>query len=266
MKDIPYYQLSSGRQFRIFSLEEHSGKKFPHRHDFYEILWVRAGSGRHLIDFQEYSLSSRTIFFIKPGQINKFISDEIAGYVVEFNEEFFHQEPQDRLILAKFNQFHTIELSHRDEIVIGTLLDLIRDEYIAEDHNLRLVRTYLKALVINLSRALKKLPEPSAHDSDSERVANVKSLLEENFRARKNVIFYAESLHLSPKRLNEILKLKIGKTMTELIHSRLALEARRELAFSQLSVKEIAIRLGFQDPAYFSRFFKRTTGLYPQDY
>ena len=70
-------------------------------------------------------------------------------------------------------------------------------------------------------------------------------------------------MNLSPKRLNEITRKMLGKTITQLIHDRILLEAKRELIFSGRSIKEISYELGFEDPAYFSRFFKKQSGFSP---
>ena len=257
--------MVSGHQFHIFPLKGYSGNSFPHKHNFYEIIWPWQGDGTHLIDFQEYSLNSRGVFFLKPDQINKFASKNLAGYIIEFNELFLCQEPQDRAALGKLCQLNYFQLNSELESTVKKLLVLLYKEYLSEDSNSDLVRTYLKAVIINFSKVLKSA-NLATYDRDTGRIYHINKLLEENFMTHKNVKFYADSLALTPKRLNEILKLKTGKTMTELIHNRLDIEARRELTFSQLSVKDIALKLGFDDPYYFSRFFLRTAGMYPQDY
>lgn len=265
-REIPLHQLSMDCQFRIFPLENYSANKFAHRHDFYEILWLQQEDGKHLIDFSEYSLKSNHIFFLKPGQINKFTSETVKGYIIDFNEEFFYREPQDKLILSELHQTPYIKLLPESEATIRSLIGLIYNEYLLKNYCSNLLRAYLKALLINLVRGVENTPNLPNISSDIERVACLNSLLEDNFRVRKDTRFYADSLSLTPKRLNEVIKQVIGKTVTQLIHNRLILEAKRELAFSQHSVKNIAFELGFEDPPYFSRFFKKITGIYPQQY
>ncbi|PZO43940.1 MAG: hypothetical protein DCF17_05235 [Shackletoniella antarctica] len=265
MSDIPSHEMVPGRQFHIFPLEGYSGNTFPHKHNFYEIIWPWQGDGIHLIDFQEHSLDSHAVFLLKPDQVNKFASKNLAGYIIEFSEPFLCHEPQDRVVLEKLCQSNHFQLNSSVESAVRKLLALLYQEYLSEDSRSDLIRTYLKAIIINLSKVLKSA-DLAIYDGDTERIAHINKLLRENFKTHKNVKFYANSLSLTPKRLNEILKLKTGKTMTELIHNRLEMEARRELIFGQLSVKDIALKLGFDDPSYFSRFFLRTAGMYPQDY
>ena len=110
---IPLHKLSVDCQFRIFSLENYSANKFAHRHDFYEILWIQQEEVNHLVDFSEYSLESNHILFLRPGQINKFISEETKGYLIDFNEDCFCHESQDKYILSKLYQTPYIKLLPR---------------------------------------------------------------------------------------------------------------------------------------------------------
>ena len=158
------------------------------------------------------------------------------------------------------------KLLPQHEVAVSSLIELIYNEYLLEACCSNLLRAYLKALLINLTRGIESAPELPNSNHDLERVDYLSKLLEGNFRVHKSTKFYADSLFLTPKRLNEVIGQVLGKTMTQLIHSRLTLEAKRELAFSQRSVKDIALKLGFKDPSYFSRFFKKTTGVYPQIY
>ncbi len=70
----------------------------------------------------------------------------------------------------------------------------------------------------------------------------------------------------SPQKTERNYQGTTGRTVTELLHDRIVLESKRNLAFSHKSVKEICYELGFEDPAYFSRFFKNNTGISPQDF
>ena len=88
-------------------------------------------------------------------------------------------------------------------------------------------------------------------------------LIEGNFRKERYAGFYASALGITPKRINEILHEKFDLTLTRILHTRLILEAKREIAYGRKSFKEISFELGFSDQAYFSRFFKVQTGMMP---
>ena len=91
-------------------------------------------------------------------------------------------------------------------------------------------------------------------------------LIEAHYKKERNADFYSNRLSLTLKRVNEITKKQLGKTVTRLLHDRLLLEAKREINFGKRSHKEIAYLLGFDDPAYFSRFFKKRTGITPEQF
>jgi AraC-like DNA-binding protein len=91
-------------------------------------------------------------------------------------------------------------------------------------------------------------------------------LLESNYLQVRNTDFYAGKLGISSKRLNQILKDKLDKTGTQLIHDRIILESKRLIIHSESTIKEIAYDLGFSDRPYFSRFFKKQTGQTPDEF
>ena len=92
-----------------------------------------------------------------------------------------------------------------------------------------------------------------------ERVIRLFELIGEHFLQHRKTGYYADQLALTGKRLNELTKQQTGKTVTGLIHERIVLEAHRELAFTTKTVKTIAMELGYEDPAYFCRFFRKMT-------
>lgn len=91
-------------------------------------------------------------------------------------------------------------------------------------------------------------------------------LLESNFKEMRHIDFYSDELGISAKRLNQILKEKLDKTVMQIIHDRIILEAKRQIIHSENTIKEIAYQLSFTDRPYFSRFFKKQTGQTPEEF
>ena len=98
------------------------------------------------------------------------------------------------------------------------------------------------------------------------RVGQLVELIDQHYKQEKKCEFYASKLALTSKRLNEIVKAERGKTVTQLIHDRIMLEANRDLVFSAKTIKTIAFELGFDDPAYFSRFYRKQMSESPAEF
>jgi AraC family transcriptional activator of pobA len=99
--------------------------------------------------------------------------------------------------------------------------------------------------------------------SDKSLLRRFKELVDKKYDTLHQVSDFSGLLNVTPGHLNDTVRLQTGKTATTLIHQRIALEAKRSLFHTDLSVKEIGYTLGFEDAAYFSRFFKRLTGETP---
>jgi AraC family transcriptional activator of pobA len=101
---------------------------------------------------------------------------------------------------------------------------------------------------------------------DAERLRRFRHLIESHYLKHWPVLRYARQLALSETSLNRFCRHFAGVTAFDLIQQRLALEARRRLVYAASSVRGIAAELGFKDPAYFSRFFRRHSGMSPNEY
>ncbi len=100
----------------------------------------------------------------------------------------------------------------------------------------------------------------------SDLVLQFQDLLEKHYLDRKDLEFFSDQLGVTPAKLNRHLKAELGQTVLQAINERIAIAARVELRSGQKSIKEVAIDLGFEDPLYFSRFFKKQFGSSPSYY
>lgn len=136
---------------------------------------------------------------------------------------------------------------------LTAILNIIQEERSQNDDNLLLLRTLLKAFLLKLMASSKQ--QLISPDLNEKRIYQFLLLLENHYATEKKVDFYAEKLNLSPKRMNQILKQKLGKTINQILQERLLIEAKHLLFLGKDSIKEISFRLGFHDSSYFSRFF-----------
>lgn len=122
------------------------------------------------------------------------------------------------------------------------------------------------ALALAARIAAQDRTETEEIDDNDRRLEAFSSLLHREVRNHRPASFYAHALGITPTHLNRVLKGKTGLGTQELVARRLIEEAQRELLFTPGSVKEVSFRLGFSDPAYFSRFFSRQTGMTPANW
>jgi AraC family transcriptional regulator, transcriptional activator of pobA len=258
--------------FHFAPLEElKSTLPYPHRHDFYHIAWVTRGSGHHIIDSIQYEVKPNTLFFMAPGQIHDFVlSEDATGFTINFSAEFFAFRMHSRQSLTDIPIFDFDNLNsalYVDEMQAESLrivLDLIIEEYNKEAAGFEdVIWSYLRIFLIKVSRIA--VPE-SGNDlsTRSQLLARrFKSALEKNFITINEANDYARLLKVTERALNEATRQALGSTAAQLIRERVMLEAKRLLLHSDISIAEIAERLGFDDPAYFSRCFKKHTSRSP---
>ena len=261
--DIPVSRLEH-TFFEIISIEDlgYELSRDNHRHDFFEILWFTSSVGTpHYIDFEPYPIDDGLIYLLAPGQVHAYEGPSPSGFVIVFSREMFSNtmDPQLRVL---FNPFMNrgVRITAEESMVLHQLSQLMMLESRAIK-DFFILLSYLKAFLLLISRS--NLAPAFAYDKGGQRMSVLFELIEGNFRKERYAGFYASALGITPKRINEILHEKFDLTLTRILHTRLILEAKREIAYGRKSFKEISFELGFSDQEYFSRFFKVQTGMMP---
>ena len=249
----------------------------PHRHNFQEILWVRSGRGKHAIDGQELTIQPNTFYLIAKGQVHQLITGiDLDGLVIRFSDAFlpnFLSQEMGHYQTVLFNNVtinHTLPIQPADLPNFESLLRLLLAEFKSQDgkQNQEVLRHLLTVLLIKLGKVQRELVNENgtAVSPEAYLFHQFTLLLEEKYSQTHAVADYAVMLNVTPRQLSDIARHFVGSTAKHLIEDRLMLEAKRLLTFTNLSVKEIAHRLGYKDPSHFSKIFKKKTKTTPQDY
>jgi len=274
--DIPKYSLqqSYAKGNHLIEMVVNDGTAFqkrkvnhlvPHRKDYYMFVLVRNGSSRHWIDTTPYTIKKNTFYISSPWQVQvKEQTEPLEGILLSFTEEFLNIDDDKTLrqlpvIQNPFNA-HELSLQPQDFSFMEDLLQKMWIEYqTASEWRNTMLLSYLRVLSIYSSRLYTEQISKSAGTNERKLLTDFKKLINEQFSTLHQVADYAPLLNKTAGYLNEVVKQQSGKTAIEHIHERILLEAKRKLLHTEFSIKEIAYDLGFEDVAYFTRFFKRLT-------
>jgi AraC family transcriptional activator of pobA len=260
------------RKISDFNEEELEHNLIPHLHDYYSIFWIESGEAIHATEFVEYSLKQDTILFVPPGLKHRmYIDKSVGGIYILFNEDFIQYNRKNHIPLKEYRLFNNpdfkslITVSPEKRSKLRNITELILDEIQdSDDYSQDIVLNLLHLFLLESRRIFDQQnlsPKEKQDSTPDVTIIKFKQLIEENFTREKNVTPYAEMLNMNPSCLNELTKRTTGITAGELIRNRVIGEIKKLLYSSSLSGKEIAFDLGFEDPAYFSRFFRKYTGL-----
>jgi len=277
LTQVPVYKLQSfprhepNAPFYMTKLEklvqEFKGIDRPHTHTFYLVMWIIRGSGRHTIDFRTYDMAPHQLYFLTPGQVHSWqLSADIQGYNLFFEPNFFRQRFGNRLYQYPFCHSHQhqplLEVAGQQNL-FGDLFTYAFREYEAHEPNRSDVFLSFVHIMLEAANRLYSQQWMQTDTHLYDRIRRYEELLESQFLTVREVGQYAEQMSLTPNYLNHICKKVLGKTASQLWQERLVIEAQRLLTHTTQSVKEIGFELGFEDPSYFVRFFRKHTGQTP---
>lgn len=233
----------------------------PHRHSrLHQFFFLRSGGGRYEIDGRAGRLTHSQILSIPPQSVHSFEFDiGTEGWVITVPLEVLDQNIEHSL------QSH---LKTPLATLIEPALAPLFDEIAVEHTNRRFARAHiLQALILliagRVARAIAEGKQGDRRKAVSPLVHQFETLLEHHFTDQWSLTQYAKELAVTPTHLTRVTKQHLGLPASKLIEGRLIQEARRNLAYSSLTIAEIGYRLGYGDPAYFTRVFTRATGMAP---
>lgn len=240
----------------------------------YQLVYVRSGRVRARVDDREYDTEGPCLFAIPPSVVHgfEFERDTTVGYVITVSRVLLADDQLSRCSAAHeelMSSAQAIDLEGLtdDQQFLDQTIDQLVNEYRSNELGKQQLLEYLLfSLLIKLGRHLQSHDEQRSQDHYGHRYQQLCELIEKYYRQHKSCQFYADELCTTPIGLNRACKTVSSKSVGDLIQDRLALEAQRMLIYSSAPISLIAYELGFSDPAYFSRFFKRRAGVAPSTF
>ncbi|MBN1184963.1 MAG: helix-turn-helix domain-containing protein [Bacteroidales bacterium] len=259
----------------LFSKRKVILRKNPFILDFYGIYIITNGEGSILLDNGIIPFNKGSLLFFQPNQVRQWqnVSSNFDGYFLVFEKEFIETFFQDNFFIYRFQFFHNNNNSYALECkqdFLTSLIDtckLINTELgnLQEDSH-HFLRSILYNILIQINRKFIEQYGLSDNLFQNNLGLQFKQLLEAKIRNYQRVEDYADFLRISRAHLNNISKKTFGLNISVLIKEKLLTEIKRELLFTNKSIKEISFEMNFSDISNFIRFFKKYTGIKPNEY
>lgn len=244
----------------------------PHKHvDLYQVLYLESGQMEAWLDGRVQAIDGGHLILVPQQVVHEFLfRPGCSGYILTLTRALLSMLCQHFVLGLQANRAPAVlRLKETGEDRLLALLFAQLDaEYRALPQPQRgpLLEAMLGGILVWIHRHGPAGRAQEVVDPGSRHLARYARLIEDHFRERHQVAWYAGTLGVTPAHLNSLCQSLTGKAALQMIHERLLLEARRELIYTARSVALVADSLGFSDPAYFARFFRRLTGDSPRDF
>ncbi len=236
----------------------------PHRLTFYFFVFIDSGSLTYGVDLQEFIISDGHLLFALPNQIFKPPSKtgKLEYYKLGFDENTLALLPQQFPFLVNPLNQQTINFDHTAKLRVKKVFEILNQILYTnkQQTDTEIILAYLNTLLTELNSAyFKNTQQGNLSNPKLSKYIEFKLAVEKNLTEQHSIISIAEKLTLTSNSLYGIVKEFAGISPKEFIINRLMTEAQRKLHYSKISVKELTYELGFNDPDYFSRLFKKKT-------
>jgi len=234
-----------------------------HRHEYFEIILVREGTGQQRIDFSLYEMKKGSVYTVYPGQLHLMERGTANGLLIQFRKEIFELIPPLKHYFFYFNNAAvlTCDVTFQHLYELATRMQSSLNNEQLTSLSIFKVYSYLQVMLITLVEHCSYRSDYLQHNL----VAQYLSLVTTHIHTKKKVGDYCSLLGCNAEKLNKACRESLGKTALEIIHEEVMLEIRRLMALGGLSLKEIAFELNFDAQQNFSAFVKQKTGLAPSE-
>ncbi|MDR1562848.1 MAG: AraC family transcriptional regulator [Dysgonamonadaceae bacterium] len=240
----------------------------PHKVTFYQIVWLSKGEAIFHLDFRDITLRANEILIISAGQVCQFdTTSDYSGKMILFTDEFFTVTELDLNFLHMAEILNPVNLNKTVSMcpqLMGSLTSLLEEELKHTDDRFQtgIAQSYLRVILLETERRLKTIYSPTFNNIGRQ----FYNAVEKHYKENRNTEFYVQLLGINEKALSKEIKALTDKTPKVYIDSRIILEAKRMLSYSNLSAKEIGFKLGFDEPTNFAKYFRKHTGVTPTQF
>lgn len=269
---LPMQTLLKGEYLKVMrlhkDLDELSSR--PHRHDHYELMLVLEGNGQHAINFESYDIGSNSLFFINKGQAHQITDFDREGWLLLFDDEILnrflqiHPQQNETGLLNSFSKKPFIELDANLKELFLSIVKQLQTELKEKKQDANIMMHYVALFLLHANKThTEQHPQKQLNPVNKQEFLGVKKLIDRCYKEEHLGVFYTEALQMDIKKMNKICKQFTGMTLFGILQEKLLVESKIQLQTSLKTIKEISYDLGFNDPAFFGKFFKKHTGVTP---
>ncbi|MES2575702.1 MAG: helix-turn-helix transcriptional regulator [Bacteroidota bacterium] len=253
-------------------LMNHDFIEKPHSHNFYLMVFFTQGTGLHTIDFDQFEIQSGSFFIMKPGQVHSWqLSQDIDGYIVFYSQEvynlyFGNKKIEEYSFYRNSKNSPEILLDELQIVELKKYFNLLIDESKKNEFKkLDKLLNLIDSILIEMARIYDSLNTHTVHPYNL-KINRLENLLTKHFKEEKAPSFYADKMNMSLKHLNRICKDVLNITLTDFIYTKIILESKRLISVEGKAISEVANELGFVNYSYYTKVFKKYTGMTPQHF
>jgi AraC family transcriptional activator of pobA len=251
----------------------HNWQIKPHQHHgLFQLLYLKGGTAKIRLDDRYHEMQAGQILMVPQMCIHGFrFARNAIGYVVTLAYPLIHKISQPvggGLITLTSPRIHRLGDDPESGYIDIAFSTLDREYKRNARYRNLFIESLLGTILVWLSRhSLDRAPD---HAQDAGRgeghFGHFCHLIEECYAKHYSVAYYAKRIGITAAHLNVLCRQAVDRSALELIHERVLLEAKRNLVYTSMTISVVSYSLGFPDPAYFTRFFKRQTGLSPKEF
>ncbi len=247
----------------------------PHRAGFYHIFWFTNGNFTHLVDFKPIDIVPNTLLFLNKDTVQRFSeTGSFEGKAILFTDNFFCKTEADAKFLRSTYLFSDLLPVFKLQITgndspFAVLFRQMEQELLMNNDQQHgdILQNYLHNLMLlaereNKAKAILEIKK----GIDLDYLLAFKTKLELKYKQEKTVSYFAEHLGITEKRLNQATSKILGKSPKGMIDERVMLEAKRLLAHTNDSFKQIGFELGFDEPTNFIKYFRKHALITPVEF
>ena len=268
-KELEIKDKSDGGQLiKIAPFRKEVRKTNPHKHNnYFEIIYLTKGKGKHFIDNIAYRIEPPMIYFVRREQVHHWELQTVPdGYVLILKKAFMDKSLDSdlKVIFEKLSNISNLRI--KDTKTIDLLFQLLFSENgNITNQNLSITEGLLKAILAKiLQDAVPVNPVIKPNQRSAGIFQSFKELLIITKDIRNSVAYYAELLNTTPQNLNAICRKTINQSASAILAGYIINEAKRLILYTDKTIAEISQLLHFKDPSHFVKYFKKFTGITPQ--